>query len=52
MIRKFSPGVKETSIYWECLAALEGGQGDLNSAVDFYEKAIIQGASVSLKNEF
>jgi hypothetical protein len=52
MIRRFYPSVREVLIYWECVAALEEAEGDLKSAVDCYERAIIQGASVCLNNEF
>lgn len=52
MIRRFYPGVREVSIYWECVAALKEAEGDLKSAIDCYENAIIQGASVCLNNEF
>jgi hypothetical protein len=52
MIRRFCPGIKEVPIYWECVAALEEAKGDLKSAVDCYQRAIIRGASVGLNNEF
>jgi hypothetical protein len=52
MIRRFCPSIKEVPIYWECVAALEEAKGDFKSAIDCYERAIIRGASVGLKNEF
>lgn len=52
MIRRFCPGIKEVPIYWECVAALEEAKGDLKSAVDCYERAIIQGASPTKVGDF
>ncbi|KAJ9575850.1 hypothetical protein L9F63_007308 [Diploptera punctata] len=38
------PSVKEVPVYWECFALVEEARGDLKSAVDCYERAIIRGA--------
>lgn len=51
-IKKRCPKCTQLPIYWECLAALNGSNGDMKSAIENYEKAIIKGAEVKILIEF
>lgn len=45
-IRRKCISCTQLPIYWECLAALEQSRGDMNTAIEYYERAIIKGAEV------
>ncbi|XP_039286467.1 uncharacterized protein LOC111056210 isoform X2 [Nilaparvata lugens] len=42
-----NPDAESLPDYWECLAALEEKQGDMQMAVDSYQRALMRGAQVS-----
>ncbi|XP_075211112.1 uncharacterized protein LOC142318411 isoform X2 [Lycorma delicatula] len=45
-IRQRNPTVDSLPEYWECMAQLEETRGDLQLAVDSYERAVMRGAEV------
>ncbi|RZF32367.1 hypothetical protein LSTR_LSTR001831 [Laodelphax striatellus] len=46
-LRSRNPDAESLPDYWECLAALEEVQGDMQMAVDSYQRALMRGAEVS-----
>ncbi|XP_039286226.1 cytoskeleton-associated protein 2-like isoform X1 [Nilaparvata lugens] len=45
-LRSRNPDAESLPDFWECLAALEEKQGDMQMAVDSYQRALMRGAQV------